>query len=126
MNEQGNESMSSVADRPGEISLDDFLKVEIITGTIVDVRANEKARVPAFVIDVDFGPYGRKTSSAQLTGNYTPETLRGKQIVAVANFPPKRVAGIKSEVLVLGAVSETRGVVLLEPTFPVENGARVA
>ena len=126
MNEQGNESMSSVADRPGEISLDDFLKVEIITGTIVDVRANEKARVPAFVIDIDFGPYGRKTSSAQLTGNYTPETLRGKQIVAVANFSPKRVAGIKSEVLVLGAVSETRGVVLLEPTFPVENGARVA
>ena len=96
------------ADRPGEISFDDFLKVEIVTGTIVDVRINEKARVPAFVIDVDFGPYGRKTSSAQLTGNYTPETLKGRQIVAVANFPPKRVAGVKSEVLVLGAVSEAR------------------
>lgn len=118
--------MSGVADRPGEISFDDFLKVEIVTGTIVDVRVNEKARVPAFVIDVDFGPYGRKTSSAQLTGNYTPETLKGRQIVAVANFPPKRVAGVKSEVLILGAVSEARGVVLLEPTFPVENGARIA
>lgn len=114
------------ADRPGEISFDDFLKVEIVTGTIVDVRINEKARVPAFVVELDFGPHGRKTSSAQLTGNYTPDTLLGRQIVAVANFPPKRVAGVKSEVLILGAVSETHGIVLLEPTFPVENGARIA
>ena len=118
--------MSGDAVRSEEISFDDFLKVQIITGTIVDVRANAKARVPAFVIDIDFGPHGRKTSSAQLTGNYAPDTLRGKQIVAVANFPPKRIAGVKSEVLILGAVSETRGIVLLEPTFPVENGAQVA
>ena len=116
----------SDADRPGEITFDDFLKVEIVTGTIVGVRANAKARVPAFVVDVDFGPHGRKTSSAQITGNYTPDTLLGKQIVAVANFPPKRVAGVKSEVLILGAVSEAHGIVLLEPTFPVEDGARIA
>ena len=116
----------SAMDPSGKITFDDFLKVKIVTGTIVGVRVNEKARVPAFVIDVDFGPYGRKTSSAQITGNYTLETLAGKQIVAVANFPPKRIAGVKSEVLVLGAVSETHGVVLLEPTFPVENGARIA
>ena len=109
-----------------EISFDDFLKVRIVTGTIVDARVNPKACVPAFVIEIDFGPYGRKTSSAQLTGNYTPDTLIGKQIVAVANFPPKRIAGVKSEVLVLGAVSETHGVVLLEPTFPVENGVQIA
>lgn len=114
------------ADRSGEIAFDDFLKVKIVTGTIVGVRVNAKARVPAFVVDVDFGPHGRKTSSARITGNYTPDTLLGKQIVAVANFPPKRIAGVKSEVLILGAVSEAHGVVLLEPTFPVENGARIA
>ena len=109
-----------------EISFDDFLKVQIVTGTIVDARVNEKARVPAFVIEIDFGPHGRRTSSAQLTANYTPDMLEGKQIVAVVNFPSKRIAGVKSEVLILGAVSETRGVVLLEPTFPVENGARIS
>lgn len=118
--------MSDDTDRLDEISFDDFLKVQIITGTIVGARVNAKARVPAFVIDIDFGPHGRKTSSAQLTGNYAPDTLLGKQIVAVSNFPAKRIAGLKSEVLILGAVSETRGVVLLEPTFPVENGARIA
>ena len=118
--------MSDTAIRSEEISFDDFLKVQIVTGTIVDARPNPKARVPAFVIDIDFGPHGRKTSSAQLTRNYTPDMLMGKQIIAVANFPPKRIAGVKSEVLVLGAVSETHGVVLLEPTFPVENGVRIA
>ena len=118
--------MSAMAAQSEEISFDDFLKVEIVTGTIVDVRVNEKARVPAFIIDIDFGPHGRRTSSAQLTANYTPDALKGKQIVAVVNFPPKRIAGVKSEVLILGAVSDTRGVVLLEPTFPVEDGARIA
>ena len=116
----------SVESSPGEeISFEEFLRVRMITGTIVEARVNPKARVPAFVIEIDFGPYGRKTSSAQLTRNYTPATLVGKQIVAVANFPPKRIAGVKSEVLILGAVSESSGVVLLEPTFPVENGARI-
>ena len=109
-----------------EIDFDDFLKVQMVVGTIVDVRKNEKARVPAFVIEIDFGPYGRRTSSAQLTRNYTPDTLRGKRIVAVLNFPPKRIAGVKSEVLVLGAVSEDRGVVLLSPDFEVENGDPIA
>ena len=118
--------MSGDTVRCEEISFDDFLKVQIVTGTIIDARANPKARVPAFVIEVDFGSHGRKTSSAQLTGNYAPETLIGKQIVAVTNFPPKRIAGVKSEVLILAAVSETHGVVLLEPTFPVENGSRIA
>ena len=117
----------SVESSPGqEISFEEFLGVRMITGTIVEARVNPKARVPAFVIEIDFGPHGRKTSSAQLTRNYTAESLVGKQIVAVVNFPPKRIAGVKSEVLILGAVSETSGVVLLEPTFPVENGARIA
>ena len=82
--------MSGDAVRSEEISFDDFLKVQIITGTIVDVRANAKARVPAFVIDIDFGPHGRKTSSAQLTGNYTPRHVernadrRGRELPAKA------------------------------------------
>ena len=118
--------MSVESSTEEEISFEEFLRVRIITGTIVDARVNPKARAPAYVIEIDFGPHGRKTSSAQLTRNYTAEALVGKQIVAVANFPPKRIAGVKSEVLILGAVSETSGVVLLEPTFPVENGARIA
>ena len=118
--------MNAEPDRKEEISFDEFLRVHMITGTIVAARVNPKARVPAFVIEIDFGSCGRRTSSAQLTRNYTPETLVGRQIVAVANFPPKRIAGVKSEVLILGAVSESSGVVLLEPTFPVENGARIA
>ena len=118
--------MSAETQGEGEISFDDFLKVRIVTGTIVEAELNPKARVPAFVLEIDFGALGRRRSSAQLTRNYTAESLVGKQIVAVANFPPKRIAGVKSEVLILGAVSETSGVVLLEPTFPVENGAPIA
>lgn len=117
--------MSEGIGQAGEISFEEFLEVRMVTGTIVGARDNPKARVPAYVIEIDFGPYGRKTSSAQLTGNYTPDNLVGKQIVAVTNFPPKRIAGVKSEVLILGAVSESHGVVLLEPTFPVENGTRI-
>ena len=118
--------MSAETQVEGEISFDDFLRVRIVTGTIVEAELNPKARVPAFVLEIDFGALGRRRSSAQLTRNYTAESLVGKQIVAVANFPPKRIAGVKSEVLILGAVSESSGVVLLEPTFPVENGARIA
>ena len=118
--------MSGESVRAREISFDDFQNVQMVTGTIIGARANPKARVPAFVVEVDLGPYGCRSSSAQLTGNYSPATLVGKQIVAVVNFPPKRIAGVRSEVLILGAMSEAYGVVLLEPTFPVENGARIA
>jgi len=111
---------------PDEISYDDFEKVEIRTGTILSAKLNEKARKPAYVLTIDFGELGTKTSSAQLTENYTPEQLVGKQIVAVMNFAPKRIAGVKSEVLVLGAVSEQDSVVLLEPTFETVNGARIS
>lgn len=107
------------------ITYETFLEVEIHTGTIIAARANPKARKPAYVLTIDFGPLGIKTSSAQITERYTAEELIGKQIVAVTNFPPKRIAGIKSEVLVLGAVSETEGTVLLEPTYAVANGVRV-
>ena len=108
------------------VEFDDFLKVQICTGTIVSAILNPKARVPAYVLEIDFGELGRRTSSAQLTQNYSAESLRGKQIVAVMNFAPKRIAGVKSQVLVLGAVSEDDGVVLLEPSFATQNGVAVA
>lgn len=108
------------------ISYDDFTKVKICAGTVLDAVPNEKAKKPAYVLTIDFGPYGIKTSSAQLTKNYNAHELRGRQIVAVMNFEPKRVAGVKSEVLVLGCVSEETDVVLLQPTCAVPNGSRVA
>lgn len=108
------------------IEFEDFQRVEMATGTIVEARANDKARRPSYILRIDFGAgYGERTSSAQITANYSADDLVGRQVVAVMNFPAKRVAGVKSEVLVLGAVSDRHGVVLLEPTFPVENGARI-
>lgn len=107
------------------IEFEDFQRIDMATGTIVEARLNDKARAPAYVLRIDFGPAGEKTSSAQLTANYSPEDLVGKQIVAVMNFPPKRVAGVKSEVLVLGAVSDEHGIVLLEPSFPVADGTAI-
>ena len=108
------------------ISFNDFLKVEIRTGTVLEARLNEKARKPAYVLTLDFGPCGIKTSSAQLTKHYQPEDLVGMQVVAVLNFPAKRIAGVKSEVLILGAMSDADDVVLLTPTQTVGNGVRVA
>ncbi len=108
------------------IDYSDFDKVQMHIGTILQVQPNAKARKPAFVLTIDFGEFGIKTSSAQITRNYTPEDLVGKQVAAVLNFPPLRIAGVKSEVLVLGAMSEESGVVLLRPTEEVANGTRVA
>ncbi len=107
------------------IEFDDFLKVNIRTGTITSAELNPKARVPAYRIEIDFGSLGTRTSSAQITKNYQPEDLVGKQVVAVMNFEPKRIAGVKSEVLILGAVTDEHDVVLLEPTFPVGNGEAI-
>ncbi|URD52638.1 tRNA-binding protein [Chroococcidiopsis sp. CCNUC1] len=109
-----------------EISFDDFLKVDMRVGTILDVEDNLKARKPAYILTIDFGELGEKMSSAQITDNYSKAELIGKQIIAVVNFPAKRVAGVKSEVLVLGAVTNDKGVVLLEPNLPVENGTRIS
>lgn len=107
------------------IAFSDFLKVDIRVGTIVEAVENLKANQPAYVLKIDFGELGQKTSSAQITQNYSKQELIGKQIIAVVNFPPKKVAGIKSEVLILAAVSKTYGTVLLEPNSFVENGTRV-
>jgi tRNA-binding protein len=109
------------------IAFEDFQAIDLAVGTIVSAELNTRARVPAYVLRIDFGPeHGERTSSAQLTARYVAEELIGKQVVAVMNFAPKRVAGVRSEVLVLGAVSAERDVVLLEPGAAVANGARVA
>lgn len=108
------------------ITFDDFLRVDIRTGTIIHAQVFEQARKPAYQLEIDFGPLGIRKSSAQITAHYTPEQLIGKQIVAVVNFPVKQIANFFSECLVLGAVEENGNIVLLQPTQSVENGLRVA
>lgn len=108
-----------------DLTWDEFMKVDIRTGTVLEATPNPKARHPAYVMKIDFGDLGIKTSSAQITRNYATADLVGKQVVAVINFPSKRIAGIKSEVLVLGALCDAHDIVLLQPTFPVKNGMRI-
>lgn len=108
------------------IQMDDFLKVDIRTGTIVSVDTFPKARKPAWKLTIDFGAeIGLKKSSAQITQLYDAHALIGRQIVAVVNFPPRQIADFISEVLVLGLETES-GVVLLQPERPVPNGIRMS
>lgn len=103
----------------------DFAKVDIRIGTILAVSPFPKAKKPAWRLRIDFGPeIGIKKSSAQITQQYSPAELVGKQVLAVVNFPPKQIADFISEVLVLGLETEA-GVVLLTADFPVSNGLRV-
>ena len=109
-----------------EITYEDFRKVDIRVGTVLSVENNEKARQPALVLEVDFGKkIGIKTSSAKITHYYNPENLLGRQIIAVCNFPTKNIAGIVSDILILGAVETDGKVVLLHPSQKVENGLEV-
>lgn len=108
------------------ISIDDFMNVAIHVGTVISAKDNVKARKPAYVLEVDFGEkMGIKVTSAQITDKYALHDLPGRQVVAVTNFPPLKIAGVKSEVLVLGVVSES-GVVLLKPDEEVANGLKIA
>jgi tRNA-binding protein len=108
------------------ISIDDFGKVDIRVGTIVEAAPNEGARKPSYKLAVDFGPaIGRKRSSAQLVHNYRPEELVGRQVAAVVNFPPRQVAKTVSEVLVLGFPDAEGNVVLVGVERPVPNGGRL-
>jgi tRNA-binding protein len=109
-----------------EIDFEHFSKVAMHVGTVRSAAPNPKARVPAYVLEIDFGPLGTRTASAQLTERYTADDLVGRQVAAVLNFPPKRVAGVRSEVLVLAAVDEAAGTTLLAPTYPVADGTRIA
>ncbi len=108
-----------------KIIFEDFSKVRIIIGTILEAELNPKANKPAYILKIDFGNYGIKTSSAQITKNYSKDNLIGMQISAVVNFPIKKIAGIKSEVLVLGVISEQKDIILLTPTETVEEGSLV-
>ena len=106
-----------------EINYEDFRKVDIRVGTVLSVKNNEKARQPALIIEVDFGGnIGVKSSSAKITHYYNSDNLVGKQIIAVCNFPNKNIAGVESEVLVLGAMEEDGKVVLVHPSKKVANG----
>ncbi|WP_415398304.1 tRNA-binding protein [Sulfurimonas sp. CS5] len=109
-----------------EIAIDDFFKIDIRVGTILNASFNKKAKKPAYILDIDFGDViGIKKSSAQITENYSLEILKGQQILAVMNFPPMRVAGVKSEVLVLAVVCDKKGTILIEPTKDVNNGEKL-
>jgi tRNA-binding protein len=108
------------------ISFEDFAKVDVRVGTVVSAAPNPAAKKPAYVLEVDLGPeFGIKTSSAQLTDLYTPAELLGRQVAAVVNFAPKRIAGVKSEVLVLGLPDAEARVVLVAVERPVPNGGRL-
>ena len=108
------------------IAYDDFAKIDIRAGTIVAAAPLPKARKPAYVLEIDFGPaLGIKHSSAQITVHYAAAALIGRQIAAVVNFAPKRIAGVVSEVLVLGFPDADDAVVLIEPSRTVPNGARL-
>ena len=107
------------------ISWDDFEKIDIRVGTIIDACAFTNAKKPAYQLTVDFGQLGIKKSSAQITTLYNTQSLIGKQVIAVMNFPVKQIANFFSECLVLGLYNEAQEVVLLQPSIPAKNGSKI-
>lgn len=108
-----------------QITWNDFEKIDIRTGTIVAVADFPAARKPAYQLTIDFGEFGIKKSSAQITAHYAKEDLHGRQVIAIVNFPPKQIAGFSSECLVLGVYDENKNVILLQPGKPVSNGLKI-
>ncbi len=110
-----------------QITYDIFNKVDIRLGTVLSVKKNEKERKPSLVVEVDFGKeIGIKQSSAQITHYYNEENLKGKQVIAVCYFPEKNIAGVVSQILILGAIDSEGRVTLVHPSQKVENGLPIA
>ena len=114
------------SDPASQISFEDFLKVDVRVGTVVDVQEFPEARKPAFKLTIDFGPaIGRKKSSAQITKHYSRDSLLGRRVAAVVNFPPRQIGPFMSEVLTLGFPDEAGDVVLIGPDLRVPDGGRL-
>lgn len=107
------------------ITWEQFEAVEMRVGTVLEAQPFPKARRPAYQLVVDFGDFGIRKTSAQITQRYSAEELVGKQVIAVVNFPPKQIANFMSECLVMGIYAENNEVVLLQPSMPVPNGSKV-
>ena len=107
------------------ITWDDFEKIDIRAGTILEVNDFPNARKPSYQLSIDFGELGIKRSSAQITALYKKDELIGRQVIAVVNFPPKQIANFFSECLVLGVYNENNEVVLLTPSLMVQNGGKI-
>ena len=115
-----------MSDPARTIGFDDFLKVDVRLGLIVEAEAFPEARKPAFKLRIDFGPeIGVKRSSAQITEHYTLDQLVGRKVAAVVNFPPRQIGPMRSEVLTLGFPDSEGKVVLVQPSQPVPNGGRL-
>ena len=118
--------MSASNEPAPQITFDDFLKVDIRAGTVVEAEPYPEARKPAIKLRIDFGPdIGIKKCSAQITVHYTPEKLVGQQVIAVVNFPPRQIGKFMSEVLTLGFEDDNGAIVLMQPEQTVPNGARM-
>ena len=110
-----------------QITYNIYDQVDIRVGTVISVKKNEKARKPSLVLEVDFGKeIGVKQTSAQITHYYNEESLKGKQVIGICNFPEKNIAGVVSQVLILGSIDKDGKVVLVHPSQNVENGLPVA
>lgn len=107
------------------ITWDDFEKLDIRVGTLLEIQEFPKAKKPAYQLKIDFGPLGILQSSAQITRFYQKEDLTGRQVIAVVNFPPKQIANFISQCLVLGVYTPENDVVLIHPERPVPNGGKI-
>ena len=108
------------------VNIDNFKKIELRIGTIIEVNEFPEARNPTYQLKIDFGGFGIRQSSAKVTDHYSKEDLLDRQIVAVVNFPTKKVANFNSEVLVLGTDGNDKGIILLDVYKPIQNGVKIS